>query len=116
MTVKELYEKVGGNYNDAIQRLMSEGLIKKIIVKLADDANFANLLDAIDTDDTEKAFVATHTLKGVCANLSLDELANSFSEQCECFRAGDLESGKAMMPELKEKFETLLEGIKELDD
>ena len=37
MTVEELYEQIGGDYQQAIRRLMNDAFVAQFIVKLLDD-------------------------------------------------------------------------------
>ena len=40
MTVKELYESFGGNYNAAIQLLMNDEFIKRMLTKFVQSNSF----------------------------------------------------------------------------
>ena len=75
MSVKAFYDEIGGNYSDALQRLMNDALIYKFIMKFPEDENFAILKTALENKDIETAFSAAHTLKGVSLNLSFDKLS-----------------------------------------
>lgn len=43
MTVKEFYKAIEGNYNEAKDRMMNEGLILKFSLKFAEDKSFGDL-------------------------------------------------------------------------
>ena len=75
MTVKDFYAEIGGNYNDALQRLMNDSLIFRFIMKFPADKSFETLKAALESKDIDAAFSAAHTLKGVCLNLAFDKLA-----------------------------------------
>lgn len=74
MTVKELYDRIGGNYEEVIGRLSSERLVTKFVIKFLDDKTVPELKDAVEKGDREMIFRAAHTLKGVAANLAFSEI------------------------------------------
>ena len=75
MTIEELYESIGANYKDAIERLVSEKFITKYIIKFLEDDSYSNLMQAWkENKSDEEMFRAAHTLKGVCLNFALDSL------------------------------------------
>lgn len=51
MTVKEFYKAIEGNYNEAKDRMMNEGLILKFSLKFAEDKSFGDLKSAIGHND-----------------------------------------------------------------
>ena len=77
MTIQECYTALGGSYQEVAKRLPSESLVKRFITKFPDDKSFAELSQAMAEGDRPRAFRAAHTLKGVSANLSLDQLLRS---------------------------------------
>ena len=79
MTVKECYEVMKGDYDDVISRLRTDDRVKKFLLKVLDDTSFSTLCKALEEKNIEEAFRAAHTLKGVCKNLSIDNLAYSAS-------------------------------------
>lgn len=75
MTVAELYDILGADYNEAVGRLMSEKLISKYIIKFLDDPSYARLMEVWKGDkNEEELFKAAHTLKGVGLNLALSNI------------------------------------------
>ena len=48
MTLMECYEELGGNYQDAIGRLMTEKLLEKFVLKFPEEKTIHILLDAVD--------------------------------------------------------------------
>lgn len=51
MTVKEFYKAIEGNYNEAKDRMMNEGLILKFLFKFAEDKSFGDLKSALGRND-----------------------------------------------------------------
>ena len=46
MTVKELYDQIGGNYDEVIGRLFTDELVKRILEKFLDDTMCPDLVAA----------------------------------------------------------------------
>lgn len=74
MDVKAFYEQIGGSYEDVIGRMQLEKLVVKYLLKFADDPSFHQLDLAMQHQDMDGAFRASHTLKGICGNLGLKRL------------------------------------------
>ena len=72
---KEFYEKIGGDYSDALSRRMRDSLIRKFVLKFPDDKNFAALKEAVGDERWDDAFAYAHTLKGVSLNLAFARLS-----------------------------------------
>lgn len=88
MTLQELYERVGGSYDDARRILQMDKLVARFIVKFPDDRSAEALFSAAETHDNAGMFEGAHALKGVCANLGLTALCASASALAEEFRPG----------------------------
>ena len=89
MTVQELYQSIGGNYDAAKSILMMDKLIGKFVIKFLDDKSYEKLSAAVAARDAAGAFEGAHAMKGVCANLGLRELSDLASELAEEFRPGN---------------------------
>lgn len=89
MTINDLYKTLGGNYDEVLARLHDEALIIKLIKMFPDDKNYNTLLSALDSGNTKEAFLAAHTLKGLCLSLGFTTLSRSASEVTEALRNGD---------------------------
>ncbi len=113
MNIEECYEKMGGNYADVINRLRKETLVTKFLVRFPEDPSYGELAESIDKGDTETAFRAAHTLKGVCQNLGLEKLFVSADEATEALRGGDIDKAKLVMPTLSSDYEMIVDTINE---
>ena len=89
MTIKELYDRIGGNYDQAIRVMKSDRLIDKYVRKLTASQVAESLAEAGKTMDPVKLFESAHAMKGVCSNLGLEALANAVNESNEEFRPGN---------------------------
>lgn len=114
MTVQEFYEAIGGSYQEALSRLMNDGMITRFVQKFPKDPSFGELKTSLEANDTETAFRQAHTLKGVCANLALGRLTKSASEITEMLRGGDLESAKAYFPNVDADYAYVMDCIGKL--
>ena len=86
MTIQECYQKLGGDYAQVEKRLPGIHLIRRFIAKFLDDGSYPELCRAMEHGQTEEAFRAAHTLKGVSANLGFDRLTASSGELTELLR------------------------------
>ena len=111
MTVKECYEMAGADFNDVVNRLGSEALVKRFAVKFLKDKNYEELKEAMEAQDAERAFRAVHTLKGVCANLGFRDLLQASSDLCEKLRGRELEGSEPLYEVVKEQYKKVIEAI-----
>lgn len=116
MNLIECYNALGGNYEDVLRRLTSERLVKKFAVKFLDDKSYELLETSLNENNTDEAFRAAHTIKGVCANLGFNKLLHSSEAVTEALRAGELDKAKDLFPALTEDYQLTVNSIKALDD
>ena len=86
MNIEECYSRMGGDYGQVLRRLPSGALVKRFIIKFLDDGSYRELCKALERGSREDAFRAAHTLKGVSANLGLEQLRSATSELTKCLR------------------------------
>ena len=86
MTIQECYQTLGGDYVQVEKRLPGIHLIRRFIAGFLDDGSYPELCRAMEQGQTEEAFRAAHTLKGVSANLGFDRLTASSGELTELLR------------------------------
>lgn len=118
MTVQELYENIGASYDSAKRIMMMDKLITKFILKFLDDGSYAKLSAAFDAGDATAMFEGAHALKGVSANLGLDDLSAAASAVAEEFRPGNARTMDdaalaAKMDEIRALYERSIEGIRQ---
>ena len=110
--VKQRLEKAGINVDSALARFMgNEGLFLKFLEKFLQDRSFEGLLEAVKNEDARQAFQYAHTLKGVCGNLSMDELYGLISRQTEFFREGNFQKGADMLKQISAVYYKIKEAI-----
>ncbi len=105
MTLRELYQNIGGNYERGIQILRVEKLMDKHIRKLPQNGVIDAMIAAGATMEPVQMFEAAHAAKGVCGNLGLEKLAEGASEIAEEFRPGN--SRHLTDGEVREKLEKI---------
>ena len=105
MTLTELYQKIGGDYSQAMRILRVEKLLDKHIRKFAKNDVCENLIAAGESMDPSALFEAAHAMKGVCANLGLTGLADAASVITEEFRPGNARTMSD--DEVREKLESI---------
>ena len=60
------------------------------MIRFLEDPNYEEMIKAIREKDTEQAFHYAHTLKGVCANLSLWRMQDAVSGVVEGLRMEEI--------------------------
>lgn len=74
-----LLKQVGINTDSAVERFIgNESLYARMLKKFLDDKTFEKLAAAVAEGSGQEALEASHTLKGVCGNLSIDSLFSLF--------------------------------------
>ena len=113
--LEQFFNSVGSNSNDIIGRLGgNEALVRRFLAKFPSDGSFDNLKSALGAGDTKAAFLAAHTLKGLCANLGLNSLYEKASCITEHLRGEDIESAKADFPALEAEYKRVIDSLGDL--
>ena len=112
MTLKDCYEQLGGGYDAVRQRLPSERMIQKFVLKFLNEGSYGELVTAMAAKDGEAAFRAAHTIKGVCANLGFDRLHDSSDALCEALRHGWTDDALPLLPPVEEDYERTIAAIR----
>ena len=121
MTLQELYDAIGGSYEQATRVLRMDKLIDKHIRKLTKNGIVESLLEEEQTMDPVQLFEKAHAMKGVCSNLGLSRLADAASEIAEEYRTGNSrrltdEQVKEKLREIAALYERTAEGIRQYEE
>ncbi len=121
MTLEELYQEIGGSYEQATRVLRVEKLIDKHIRKFMNSGVVESLLDAGEELDPTQMFETAHAVKGVCGNLGLSGLYDLASELSDEFRPGNDrkmtdDEVKAKIAEVKALYDRTVAGIAEYEE
>lgn len=117
MTLKELYETIGGDYEQALRVLRMDKLVDKHIRKYVKNGVVEKLIDAGNRMDPNEMFECAHAVKGISGNLGLRELSEMASEIAEEFRAGNVrrmsdEEVAKKLSDIDARFRTTADGIR----
>ena len=88
MTIQELYQNMGADYEQAIRVMRLDKLVDKHFRKLAANGVVDQLIEAGRGMNPTELFETAHAVKGVCANLGLTRLSEAASEIAEEYRPG----------------------------
>ena len=118
MTIQELYAKIGGNYEQAQKIMKMDKLIDRYVRKLASSGTYEKLEEAGKAMNPTLLFESAHAMKGVCANLGLDDIARAAEEITEEFRPGAVRKRtdaqvRDMLAGLEEMYQRAIKGIEE---
>lgn len=111
-TLEQAYHELGADYEGVTTRLMGDALVARFVGKFFEDENFAKLGEALAAQDVKAAFMAAHTLKGVCQNLGFDNLYAPSSELTELLRAGSLEGADELYAKIAAEYHRMEEVLK----
>ena len=115
ISMREAYEKIGANYDDACTRLMGEEMLVRFALKFLDDESMDKLEAAMAAGDAKEAFMAAHTLKGVSQNLGFDNLYEPAVVVTEALRGADAVDGaRAGMHALQQQYAATMSALREV--
>ena len=111
-SVREILLEGGIRVDEMLERCMgSEALLSRLLKKFPADISFSKLQDAFQNSDEEAALEASHTLKGVCGNLSVVDLFELLDLQVHLLRDHDWEGAFSMMPKISQRYHAALQAI-----
>ena len=121
MTIRDLYQNIDGDYDQAISVLRVDKLVDKHIRKLTGNGVVEELIDAGKRMDAAELFEKAHAVKGVCSNLGLTKLSGLASEVSEEFRPGNarkLTDGEVRkrLEQIEELYRKTADGIRRYDE
>lgn len=114
MTVKEFYDVTGGGYEEMLAKFSSDTTITAFLKIFKRDKSYEALKEQLANEDTQGAFQAAHTLKGVVLNLNLLGLKDPVCNIVEALRAGNLAEAKTLAPAVDEAYNKTLEALTQL--
>ena len=114
LTLQEFYAVVGGNYDEAVSRLMGEAMLRRFLMKFPNDPSFAALKQAVGSGDREEAFRAAHTIKGLCLNFGFGRLLASSEALTEALRYEMPPNLTELFDRVSEDYELTLDALAKL--
>ncbi len=115
MTLQELYEKLGGNYEGILERFGKEERIQRFVLLFLKDDSYDLFLSEFEKQNISEAFRAIHTLKGVCMNLGFEALFAPVNEITEALRREDLQKGEEWKESLVSEYKRHVELIRKYE-
>ena len=121
MTLQELYQNIGGDYEQALRVLRMDKLLDKHVRKFTKNGVVEALLAAGETMDPTQLFESAHAVKGICANLGLNGISDAAAEITEEFRHGNprsLSDGEVAekLRRIAGMYRQTVEGIKRYEE
>ena len=114
MTVRDCYDLIG-DYDRVYACFHDDAKIAKFLKMFLDDENYKKLAEALPADDVDAAFMAAHTLKGVCQNLAFDDLYDVDVQITEALRAKNLGKAKELFADVEREYNNVVLAIKGLE-
>ncbi len=117
MSVKDFYDQVKGNYQDALTRMMMDSFIMKMLSRFFQGDPSQDILAAYRQKEIKKVFTLAHTLKGVTGNLSLiklHELSCVITEKTRHLEDDAIVSLDEDIKRLEEEYQFELSKFKEI--
>ena len=111
MDIRECYEALHGDFDQACARLMNERMVTRFVLKFPSDPSMQQLRDAVTAGDNERAFRAAHTLKGVAGNLSFTALYRAASNLTEQLRPCDAPADNSLLAALESEYQRTNDAI-----
>lgn len=111
-SLQEAYESIGADYSDVLRRLMNEQLVARFVGKFLEDQTFAALDAAMAEQDVKQAFMAAHTLKGVCQNLGFANIYEPVWKLTEILRAESFEGAPELFDQVKDEYAKTINALK----
>ena len=111
MTLEECYQKLNGNYAEARQRLMTEKLMDRFVLKFPGDPSMDQLREALSQGSRKDAFRAVHTLKGVAANMAFTQLQEAASDLTEQMRSLEYDADPVLLQKVEDSYRLVIETI-----
>lgn len=110
MTLSELYETLGEDLNDVIERLGDMETVEHFLYIFSDDPSYSRLMRSLQENDFRRAFSEAHTLKGVSLSLGFKRLGDCSGALCEKLREGSAPS-EFLLQQLKTEYYCLIAAI-----
>lgn len=114
MNIYEIYALAGENATDVVNRFGSEVVVEKFALRFLDDPSYENLASALSAGDTQTAFRAAHTLKGIAANLGFNNLYVAASRLTEKLRGNENADTYAEFNDVRAEYAKVVAAIKRI--
>lgn len=113
--IKQELIAVGVDYPALVKRFMNmDKMAEKFLLKFLSDNSMTLYKEALDANDVEALFRATHTLKGVCGNLCIASMLDIVTPAVEVYRGGSLDGAAEVYDSVKAAYDKVCAVINKL--
>lgn len=113
---RQKLQSIGIDLDEALERFMGrEEMMLKFLLRFPQDPNFCQCKEAMEHKDTDAAYAAAHSLKGVVGNLSIKPLFRRASQLCDQLREKNLAGAGEEFGALEEEYQRAVETLLELE-
>lgn len=113
MTCKEFYDIVGGDYENVVNRFMSEENVLRFIPRFLTDTSFSLLGQGMAGRDINLAYRAAHTLKGIAQSFGFADLGKSAAVLTEVLRKKTFDGADELFATVKSDYVKVIDAIKQ---
>jgi HPt (histidine-containing phosphotransfer) domain-containing protein len=100
--------------DSALGRFMDdEEMYFEFLLQFLDENGLPALQETVASGEVKKAFDAAHTLKGVCANLSIDVMSDIVEPMVEILRQGTMDGVAARLQQLTDAYGIVSDTIRQ---
>ena len=104
--IKQELTEAGVDYAALLKRFMNmDKMVEKFLVKFLSDKTMEQYKEALDSNDADALFKATHTLKGVCANLCINCMLDIVTPAVEVYRGGSMNGAVKVYVQVKAEYD-----------
>lgn len=113
--MKKEIEELGIDYDDLLMRLgNSEPIALKFLKRFIDDQTFTKIQKDFNDHDYDALLKDVHSLKGISANLSMNELFRITDIWVKDLRAKNFQTCEQLYQECNQEYHHILNGLKAL--
>ena len=113
MTLTDCYSLFGGNFKEVSDRLQSDTLIQKYLIKFADLNEFDTLRDALKQEDYDKAALTAYSIMVSSLHLGFPLLQKSAGQLCAALDSHNIKDIEPLMGKAQAEYDTVCDAIRQ---
>lgn len=115
LNLKECYTRMNCDYEAAVEQFQADKLIEKYMLKFPGEKTMEALREAVKSGDIEASFAASHTLKGLAANLAFKCLYDSAYALTEQLRPKTAPADRDLFSKVEQCYSLIISTIKQYE-
>ena len=115
MTIRELYQTIGSDFDDVLARIPNEKLIGRLVKKFLQEGSMTLLTESMKAGEKKEALTAVHTMKGLALNLGFTVLGRACTVMNEALKEGRAEDPQEMYQEVLKAYDQVVSLIEECE-